>query len=95
MSPEWWHAPGGWKHNVSIQVLWDLMTVARQPGETVASALKASHIHEMATFMRSHSVQKFTIIQCKMLKGLEISHYNFGPKILYDTNVIKVYKIKI
>ena len=49
----------------------------------------------MVTFMHSHSAQKFTIIQCKMLKGLEISHYNFGPEILYETNVIKVYKIKI
>ena len=49
----------------------------------------------MATFMCSHSTQKFTIIQCKILKGLEICHYNFGPKILYETNVIKVYKIKI
>ena len=49
----------------------------------------------MVTFMHSHSAQKCTIIQCKMLKGLEISHYNFGPAILYETNVIKVYKIKI
>ena len=49
----------------------------------------------MAKFMRSHSAQKFTIIQCKTLKGLEIYHYNFLPKILYETNVIKVYKIKI
>ena len=52
-------------------------------------------IHEMANFMHSHSAQKFTIIQCKTLKGLEIYHYNFLPKILYETNVIKVYKIKI
>ena len=35
---------GWWKHNVGIQVLWDLMTVARQPGETAASALNPSHI---------------------------------------------------
>ena len=35
---------GGWKRNVGIQVLWDLMTVARQPGETAVSALKPSHI---------------------------------------------------
>ena len=35
---------GWWEHNVGIQVLWDLMTVARQPGETAASALKLSHI---------------------------------------------------
>ena len=35
---------GGWRHNIGIQVLWDLTTVARQPGETAASALKPSHI---------------------------------------------------
>ena len=35
---------GGWRHNVGIQVLWDLTTVARQPGATAASALKPSHI---------------------------------------------------
>ena len=34
---------GWWKHNVGIQVLWDLTTVARQPGETAVSALKLSH----------------------------------------------------
>ena len=49
----------------------------------------------MVTFMHSHCAQKFTIIQCKTLKGLEISHSNFGLEILYETNVIKVYKIKI
>ena len=38
---------GWWKHNVSIQVLWDLTTVARQPGETAASALKPSHMFKM------------------------------------------------
>ena len=37
------HLVGGWKHNGGIQVLWDLTTVTRQPGETVASALKPSH----------------------------------------------------
>ena len=31
---------GWWKHNIGIQVLWDLTTIARQPGETAASALK-------------------------------------------------------
>ena len=39
------HQAGGWKHNVGIQVLWDLTTVARQPGETAASALKPSHMY--------------------------------------------------
>ena len=39
------HSAGGWKHNVGIQVLWDLMTVARQPGKTAASALKPSHMY--------------------------------------------------
>ena len=38
---------GWWKHNVSIQVLWDLTTVARQPGETAASVLKPSHIFKI------------------------------------------------
>ena len=38
------HKVGGWRHNVGIQVLWDLTTVARQPGETAASALKPSHM---------------------------------------------------
>ena len=37
------HWAGGWKHNGGIQVLWDLTTVTRQPGETAASALKPSH----------------------------------------------------
>ena len=37
---------GGWKRNIGIQVLWDLMTIAKQPGETVASALKPSHMDE-------------------------------------------------
>ena len=41
------HLVGGWKRNIGIQVLWDLMTVARQAGETVASALKPSHIDEL------------------------------------------------
>ena len=34
---------GGWKRNVGIQALWGLTTVAEQPGEIVASALKLSH----------------------------------------------------
>ena len=37
------HLAGGWKHNVGIQVLWDLTIIARQLGETAASALKPSH----------------------------------------------------
>ena len=35
---------GGWKRNVGIQALWGLTTVAEQPGEIAASALKPSHI---------------------------------------------------
>ena len=34
---------GGWKRNVGIQALWGLTTVAKQPGEIAASALKPSH----------------------------------------------------
>ena len=34
---------GGWKHNVGIQALWGLTTIAEQPGEIAASALKPSH----------------------------------------------------
>ena len=35
---------GGWKRNVGIQALWGLTTVAEQPGEIAASALKPSHM---------------------------------------------------
>ena len=41
---------GGWKRNVGIQALWDLTTVAEQPGEIAASALKPSHICVSSTF---------------------------------------------
>ena len=34
---------GWWKHNIGIQALWGLTTIARQPGEIVAGALKPSH----------------------------------------------------
>ena len=40
------HKAGGWQHNISIQVLWDLTTVARQPGKTAVSALKPLHIEK-------------------------------------------------
>ena len=32
-----------WKCNISIQALWGLTTVAKQPGEIVVGALKLSH----------------------------------------------------
>ena len=63
---------GWWKHNVGIQVLWDLMTIARQPGETAASALKLSHIkeklqvkcHQYITYVTSLLVYIFTTRIC-------------------------------
>ena len=35
----------GVKRNVSIQALWGLMTVAKQPGEIAAGTLKPSHMY--------------------------------------------------
>ena len=50
---------GWWKHNVGIQVLWDLTTVVRQPGETAASALKPSHMYKTSKYASNF---KFPII---------------------------------
>ena len=45
---------GGWKCNVGIQALADLTTVAEQPGEIAASALKPSHMSNSSTFYLSN-----------------------------------------
>ena len=58
---------GGWRHNIGIQVLWDLTTVARQPGETAASALKLSHMYRVCllAFQYAHinSIKGFSTIK--------------------------------
>ena len=51
----------GWKRNVGIQVLWDLMTVARQLGETAASALKPSHMYVYKNIWNGISKGKYKL----------------------------------
>ena len=65
---------GWWKHNVGIQVLWDLTTVGRQPGETAASALKPSHMYIFTASKRSCGKVMFLHLSVILFTGGFLPH---------------------